>query len=156
MKERKKQIKKKKKIISKSIQLYNQQLNKIEKELGNKSTYSSQLTDYGTRMFGDKYRGTYAADTLPTLTKKRPYCIGNLDKKNEGGSHWIALAKSGKDVIFYDSFGRKAKSIIDLEKKVLNTEDDAEQDIFEENCGQRCLAWLYVFDKMGKKEALQI
>lgn len=107
-------------------------------------------------MFGDKYRGTYAADTLPALTKKRPYCIGNLDKKNEGGSHWIALAKSGKDVIFYDSFGRKAKSIIDLEKKVLNTEDDAEQDIFEENCGQRCLAWLYVFDKMGKKEALQI
>ena len=136
--------------------MYNTQLKKLEKKLGINSTYSSQLTEHGIKMFGDKYQGTFASDTLPTLTKKRPYCIGNLDKKNEGGSHWVALAKCGKDTLFYDSFGRQAKSIIALEMNILNTEDDAEQGIFEENCGQRCLAWLYVFDKLGKKEALTI
>jgi hypothetical protein len=68
------------------------------------------------------------------------------------------LAKSGKKVIFYDSFGRPSKSILPLLKggNVINTEDDAEQKIQETNCGQRSCAWLLLFDRYGEKMALQV
>jgi hypothetical protein len=95
---------------------------------------------------------------MPQLTKTQPYAIVNLDTSWEQGSHWIALAKSGKKVIFYDSFGRPNTSILPLLKggNIVNTEDDAEQKMEETNCGQRSLSFLLLFDKYGEKMALQV
>lgn len=36
------------------------------------------------------------------------------------------------------------------------TEDDREQEYDENNCGQRCIAWLCVWNSIGDKTALSI
>jgi len=141
--------------------VYKNILSKVEKTLGSGATYNTELETFGKQLFGKKFHGVYAADKLPKLTKTQPYAIINLDKSGEGGSHWIALAKSGAKIIFYDSFGRPNRSILPMlneeaKIKIVDTEDDAEQNIVEENCGARCMVFLIMFDKFGEKIALQI
>lgn len=138
--------------------IYKTLLRKVETKMGNETTFSNDLFVVAKSLLGNKFQGIFTADKLPLLTKTQPYAIVNLDSSWEEGSHWVALAKSGSKVIFYDSFGRPSKSILPLLKggNVINTEDDAEQKIQETNCGQRSLAWLMLFDKYGKKMALQV
>lgn len=141
--------------------IYKTLLRKVEDKMGNKTTFSNDLYNVAKSLLGNKFQGIFTADKLPLLTKTQPYAIVNLDSSWEEGSHWIALAKSGKKVIFYDSFGRPAKSILPLLKgeggtTIVNTEDDAEQKIAESNCGQRSTAFLLLFDKYGEKMALQV
>ena len=50
----------------------------------------------------------------------------------------------------YDSFGR------DVGFNRQMTDPDAEQDIIEVNCGQRCVAWLCVYHTMGANYAKYI
>jgi len=105
-------------------------------------------------------------DKIPKM-KPNQSCIINLDNSSQPGSHWIALFKTPRrGTIIYDSFGRKAKKILNkklysknpLESigKYLETENDAEQRIDESNCGQRCLAWLLVCNLYGELDALSI
>ena len=119
----------------------------------NKVTYLDQLDKIGRKLFGTKFHGVYSSDKIPKLNMVKRYCILNLDKSTEGGSHWVALAllKDGK-TIFYDSFGRSHTKIIPSlnlsgNGKIINSEKDKEQKIREENCGQRCTAFLMVVDK---------
>jgi hypothetical protein len=145
-------------------EIYNTLLRRVEKMLGNETTFSNDLGNVAKSLLGSKFKGIFPADQLPKLTKTQPYAIVNLDSSWEEGSHWIALAKSGKKVIFYDSFGRPAKSILPLLKPerggggttIVNTEDDAEQGVEETNCGQRSISFLLLFDKYGEKMALQV
>lgn len=140
--------------------IYKTLLRKVETKMGNETTFSNDLFVVAKSFLGHKFKGIFTADQIPKLTKTQPYAIVNLDSSYEEGSHWIALAKSGKKVIFYDSFGRPAKSILPLLKgegtTIVNTEDDAEQKIEETNCGQRSLSFLLLFDKYGEKMALQV
>lgn len=139
-------------------EIYKTILHKVEKMLGNETTFSNDLADVAKSLLGHKFKGIFPADKLPQLTKTQPYAIVNLDTSWEEGSHWIALAKSGKKVIFYDSFGRPNTSILPLLKggNIVNTEDDAEQKMEETNCGQRSLSFLLLFDRYGEKMALQV
>jgi len=138
--------------------IYKTLLLKVEKKMGNETTFANDLYTVAKSLLGNKFQGIFTADKLPKLTKTQPYAIVNLDRSWQEGSHWIALAKSGKKVIFYDSFGRPAKSILPLLKggNIVNTEDDAEQKMHESNCGQRSTAFLLLFDKYGEKMALQV
>lgn len=120
------------------------------------TTYMSQLDKIGKRLFGDKYVGTYPSDKVPTLQQNQ-YCIANLDSSGGNGSHWIALCKDDKNIqLVYDSFGRETKKIIKLKDKNKQSERDAEQDILENNCGARSLAFIYVFDRFGRERAREI
>jgi len=116
-------------------------------------TYLDQLYKIGRKMFGNKFHGVFPSDKIPKLNNIKRYCILNLDKSNEPGSHWVGLAKlKNGQTIFYDSFGRcHTKIIPDLNLsgngRIVNSEKDREQKIKEENCGQRCLAFLAVVDK---------
>ena len=82
-----------------------------------------------------------------------------LDNSIEPGSHWVALAKLNKnESIIYDSFGRGYTQIIPKLRysgngRIINTDDDAEQTIYENNCGQRCLAWLLYLKHYGSDKA---
>ena len=113
-------------------------------------TGEDELRKAGKHLFGSKFRGVIARDelTVPRMLRSGESCILNLDKRNQPGSHWIAIVKD-TEFITYDSFGRKLTNS-------RHTEDDAEQHIIEENCGQRCLAWLCVYYKYGGKCALMI
>jgi hypothetical protein len=142
---------------AKAEQLYNQILTKqIYPLIGDKSTYMNDLDRVGRKLLGIKFKGVFPSDKIPKLNDLKPYCILNLDKSTESGSHWIALTKiHGKNSsIVYDSFGRSNKKIIPVLQKsgngvIIDTDRDAEQDIIAEDCGARSLCWLVIYDKYG-------
>lgn len=136
--------------------LYNDILTKkIYPLIGDKSTYMNDLNKVGRKLLGIKFKGVFPSDKIPKLNDLSPYCILNLDKSDESGSHWIALGKiNNNNSIVYDSFGRDNKQIIPNLRYsgngiILDTDRDAEQKITEEDCGARSLAFLVVLNKYG-------
>lgn len=105
---------------------------------------------------GDRYihhfNGVYSADRIPTINDNES-CIVNLDDHDEDGTHWVALVRISDIIYFYDSFGRTYSNLLsglnNGTLKVVNAERDAEQHIDELNCGQRCLAFLYMVNQYG-------
>jgi hypothetical protein len=136
--------------------LYLTFLEKTEALVGSRTTFASDLLKAGKLLFGRKFMGVFASDKQPTLTKTTPYAILNLDKTNEPGSHWIAVAWTSQGTMVYDSFGRHTDEIIKIKGVSMDTDHDPEQDIVETNCGARSLAWLMIFDKLGPKVAALI
>ena len=131
-----------------ALATYGMYLRIVEHMMGHSSTSSEQeLRDAGKALFASKFDDVYAFDEFfyqTMYTQKTPkYCIINTDIRAEGGEHWFAWA----DGHIYDSFGREALG---------DTSGDAEQNIQEKNCGQRCLAWLLVYDTLGSDHALLI
>lgn len=146
---------------AKAEALYRRILARIEKRIGNTTTDENQLEDVGAELFGPSFRGVFASDRVPRLASDRPYCIANTDREGEAGTHWLALAvyPSTPNVFLYDSFGRPTRSLVPWIRgsgKVVDSDLDAEQRESESNCGQRCLAWLVVFDELGPDAALCI
>jgi hypothetical protein len=136
--------------------------NKKLKQLPKSTTYSTDLTALGKKLFGKKYKGTFASDQIPILGPMES-CILNVDKSHEPGSHWIALVRGkGQQGYVYDSFGRRGASLIpSLSKmpsgaRIIDSDLDAEQTISQLDCGARCLAFLYVFYTRGARVALTI
>lgn len=128
-------------------------LKKIENKYGNKETNTDELNMIGNKMFNTKFKGVFASDNIPKMKNNR-YAIINLDDSSERGSHWVSLIKENNKSLVYDSFGRKTYKILpNLIQSgngvILETENDSEQSKLEENCGQRCLAALKVYDKYG-------
>lgn len=146
------------------MEYYNEYLKKIVRPLlGNDTTYLNDLEKVGRKLFGVKFKGVYPCDKIPKLNDLSPYCIANLDNSKQCGSHWIGIAKiHGKnECLVYDSFGRSYKKIIPIlgyngNGKIINTDRDIEQKVLENNCGERSMAWLCVYDKKGYKTAKSI
>jgi len=142
--------------------LYNQILRKqIYPLVGNQTTYMDDLDRVGRKLLGIKFKGVFPSDKIPILNDLKPYCILNLDRSDESGSHWISLGKLNKGSIVYDSFGRCHTQIIPNLKysgngRISNTDRDSEQEIHQSDCGARCLAFLVVLDKYGPDVAKQI
>ena len=135
---------------------YNKILHIIEEHIGNTTTDNYQLDKICKQLFNKKWLGCVPLDLIDNNTG---YQIINLSKSYESGSHWIACINDGKNKIFYDSFGDLHKLNQNPYIKVLQptfTEDDTEQMIKESNCGQRCIAWLYLYDNYGLDEAMKI
>ena len=136
-------------------QIYQQVLKTVIYPLtGDRTTYLDELDGIGHKLLGVKFKGVFPADKIPRLNDLSRYCILNLDTSKEPGSHWVALAKDGKDTYIYDSFGRTYTQIIPQLKfsgngRILNTDKDAEQSILQTDCGARSLAFLCVFDGWG-------
>lgn len=146
-------------------ELYNKLLMKIQESIGDyDETDNFQLETVCYDLFGHKFGGILAIDELSEINKRQMgYYIVNLDPRSKGGSHWIAIVKTPDMLCVYDSFGRETHKIIS--DKYLSkldpiihtmTQNDPEQSIYEQNCGQRCIAWLIIFDKYGWKQAKKI
>jgi hypothetical protein len=142
--------------------LYKKTLAQIQRDLGKTTTDENQLKSVGARLFGDAFRGVFASDTVPRPSASQPYCVVNTDREGSAGTHWLALAgyppTRGK-IFLYDSFGRPTSALVPWIRgagNVVDSELDAEQVASETNCGQRCLAWLVVFDELGPDAALTI
>lgn len=130
------------------MEVYTVLLSHIERKLGKGVTSSTQLDHEGKSLFGREWGGVFASDE-PWQTAKG-YRIVNLDKRRQQGSHWVAVA--GR--LLYDSFGRK--HILGPSMNFEDTERDAEQLVEEDNCGQRCLAWLGTYKLLGPEAAWTI
>jgi hypothetical protein len=150
---------KKSNIKKKAEALYDKYLDKIQRKIGDSTTYSDQLEKLGSHMFRTKFKGVFSSDKIPKHIKSNDMLIVNLDSSEMNGSHWIAIVKHKKKMLVYDSFARKTYKILPelyettSEKNIFQTEDDVEQGIKESNCGQRFLAFLEVFHKHGYKYA---
>ena len=121
-------------------------LGDFERKLGKGVTTGNQLDQVGRSVFGKEWGGVFARDGA--WRQGKGFKIVNLDKKNQRGSHWVAV----KGNIVYDSFGRANV----LGPGLRDVDRDAEQIQREENCGQRCLAWLGTYKILGVKAALSI
>lgn len=143
-----------------ALNSYRVHLRRMEERLGDSTTFLSDLALAGTEEFGDGFAGVFSSDNVPPLTVEVPYAVSNLDRSGEPGSHWVALAHyPGAGCLYgYDSFGRKFEQIAPkISKRCITDSDlDAEQKVAESNCGQRCLAWLLVFDELGPDVAMTI
>ena len=125
---------------------YIKYLRLLQEYMGNSITDATQLQSMGSLLFESMWGGVYMSDQDIPLNK---YCIVNTDLSGGPGEHWVAVAGNYQ----YDSFGRRNI----LHRRVLtDTDNDAEQQRSETNCGQRCLAWLLVFDYMGPEYAKTI
>ena len=140
--------------------LYDHAVKRMEEQLGTGATYGNELNRVGEEFLGKKFAGVYPADMLPLLSKKKCYAILNLDKSDMPGSHWIGVKYLGKGkVLVYDTFGRKTQRIIPtLAERYtpIDTDNDAEQLVKEDNCGPRSLAFLVVDDLFGSKVSRKI
>jgi hypothetical protein len=133
----------------------------VRPKLGFTTTFGRTLNNYMKKIVGSKFHGVYPSDKIPKLTNNKPYAIINLDTSTGPGSHWVAIAKSGANIIVYDSFGRKSRKILSSVFKsgnglVKDTDYDAEQSQSELSCGQRSCAWLVMVNSFGSKLALLI
>lgn len=138
---------------------YNTYVKFFEKILKtNGPTLNTELQKLGKHYFGARnFKGVYSKDKRPSKSSMRGHqsYIFNLDNHNEPGSHWCSyyMSEDGTPCV-YDSFGRVVLKGID--KRVRNSNRRAEQSKNEENCGQRCLAWLLCVYKLGIEKALTI
>ena len=137
---------------------YNEFVSVIEKRLGkNITTDNTELHQVGRELFGARFKGVYAADGVPALTVKEPYAVINNKPAASGGEHWLGAARIPRTgrVLLYDSYGRSHKTLLPgaLPPGSHDTDRDIEQNVSELNCGQRSLAWLVVFDKLGPAAA---
>jgi Neuraminidase (sialidase) len=145
------------------LQHYEKYLLQAKSLLGNTTTYLKDLNGAGKHMLGVKFKGCYASNKIPRLNDLSPYCILNLDRSDQSGSHWIAICKypNSNKTLIYDSFGRDYKKIIpnlDMSGNgtIVNSQKDPEQKVSQTNCGQRCLAFIMVFDSLGVTQAKKI
>ena len=111
------------------------------------------------------YDGTFTRDFIPKIyndTKKidetHAYIVNNKKSTDENGEHWILIVKNTDGKIYnYDSFFRKTHTIgfkkSYIEAKTLNK---IIQNIFQTNCGHRCLAFLYTIDYFNDIEIFNI
>ena len=139
--------------------LYNKILNEIVIPIvGKEETNSQELYDISTTLLKDKFKGVFASDQITRLTILKPYAIVNVDKSNQPGTHWLAMARVRNKTYVYDSFGRDVKTLIpSLSHTVKNIDtSDAEQLVTQNSCGARCIAFLLLLDLFGVKYAKYI
>lgn len=124
---------------------YEKMRKKIATYIGHDGTTSREELDRAGRHFlKGKYKGAFAADEQPELSKQQPYAL--INTKPSPGEHWMAEALVDGETVRYDSFGEEHT----------DTDPDAEQLASEDNCGQRSLAWLVVLNKLGLRDAMTI
>jgi hypothetical protein len=135
----------------------------FQEEVGNGITGESELTQVGEAVFEELFGGVRASDEIPEQQKNNDsYYIINTLPRGSTGEHWCALvmAKDGK-VIFWDSFGRPVKELIPglwrkYKKHLLIPDKDTDQHVKQEDCGARCLAFLAIYDFLGREAAMMI
>lgn len=139
------------------VRHYKNTLKLIERHMGTDTTDEHQLTEICKNLFGKQYRGTFPVDRLPKLQRGQ-CCILNLDTSDKPGSHWVAVYKH-EHLHIYDSFGRKSTKILPSLtklKKLVDADYDSEQTINQNNCGQRCISFLWCVYQLGIKNAMKI
>jgi hypothetical protein len=139
------------------VELYEICLRAVERAMNSNTTTSdTQLTAMGRAIFGSRYLGTFQAKAWPIISEQQPYAIVNTH--DAPGEHWLGLFWTPLGTLVYDSFGRPTRMIMTIRppKRLFETDDDAEQALQETNCGQRCIAFLWVCGLLGPDKAKRI
>ena len=140
--------------------IYNFALEHIVSVVGSGAMFSDNLERLANQLLGKKdFAGVYPVDKIQFPAGTR-FQILNTHKSDMPGEHWFAVVKGNGVFYVYDSFGRStseiATSLLKKSIKIMDSDQDAEQEMSEENCGQRSVAWLFVFQQFGKDTAMLI
>jgi hypothetical protein len=136
---------------------------KIIAVMGRNATSDVQLSNMGVKLFGKKFIGVFAQDTIPL--GKTGMLIANTDLSNEPGTHWVAICLTPKSIYLFDSFARPTKQLMKIltknaktkKIKIVNSDlKDKEQREASSICGQLCISWLCVVKELGLRSALLI
>ena len=96
------------------------------------------------------FRGVFMRDTLPARVRPNECGIANLDENRGEGTHWVAYAKRGSRVQYFDSFGnlRPPAELIDYFGRgtpptiTIKYNHDRFQRFDQTNCGHLCVQFL--------------
>ena len=92
------------------------------------------------------FRGVFMRDTLPTRARSNECGIANLDENRGTGTHWVAYAKRGSRVQYFDSFGnlRPPTELIHYFGRgtTITYNHNRFQRFDEMNCGRLCMQFL--------------
>jgi hypothetical protein len=100
------------------------------------------------------YIGTFPADVKPKILPSRCCWIWNVDEKTQPGSHWVAIIKDGKQIYFFDSYGKtpgffKRQYWMDYFHKsgyrVTMYNKEQKQSYISRTCGVWCLVFLKMY-----------
>ena len=134
-------------------------INLVEKSPMNRVMYDYEIAFVLKRypFHNTKFMGVFNHDTIPKVffsTKPKyplPTCVINNKDTNDpsGGEHWLALVKlpSGHTYTF-DSFGRKENNPSINLPTTWEHSPIQYQSIMEQNCGERCIVFLILYDKL--------
>lgn len=96
------------------------------------------------------YLGCYPADVTPEGVRDKCCWVWNTDEADKPGSHWVGVAKQGKRIVFFDSYGKTPtffkrnywlKYFRDLGCRVTMYSDIQRQSHISRTCG----VWFLVF-----------
>lgn len=95
-------------------------------------------------------------DSLPNTKPRKNECmIVNHDSWINNGTHWTCFVKQGKNIFYFDSFGKLAPplELIKYWGSECSVSYNAEryQKFNSINCGHLCLKFLYEFYKKDNK-----
>jgi hypothetical protein len=117
---------------------------------------NSQLEKLAKKKLGKVFLGVYPCDAKPKFKKttKTLSLIFNLSKHDEKGTHYVAVILRNKDILYFDSYGKKLtnkyikKFLSNLSNKILyQTKKIQHKDsIF---CGLFCLAYLHALQNLN-------
>jgi hypothetical protein len=148
--------------------IYDALVSDVEDTIGSGSTLDETLDNYGKKVIGQQFGGVFPSDRIPdSMARGTKYFIVNKDKHNQPGSHWIGVVVYRKRMFFYDSFGRSVPMLVPELRQFqlqhglslsvpMRAISAPEQQIREENCGARSMAWLILFNRMGFRVARMI
>ena len=125
-----------------------------------RTTSSHELERVGQGLFKHGWQGVVPRDRIPAR-KPNTYLICNLDQSGKQKLfHWVCrYVDSEGTVAWHDPLGKGGKAQRQPLVRQVNsrwTEDDAEQGVTEDNCGQRCLAALMIAKQCGMEAFLAL
>ena len=106
----------------------------------------------GFKLFGKKhFLGCFPADIHPNVKKKKVFSIiFNLSQHNEEGTHYIAIFANEKEIIYFDSYGKKCtnKNILkfiqkEKDNRHFKISNKQIQDCKSNFCGYFCLGFIF-------------
>ena len=145
------------------INEFDSNLKIVYKLLNNTGTTNNiELSRLCNELLGSKFHGVYPSDKIPNLNFHRRYCILNLDKSYQAGSHWVAcVLDSNDDIYIFDTYDRSIRKILPSIYKVKHHRImKGNRSVLEKDdgtdCGERCIAWLLLVEKYGIDVAKKI
>lgn len=145
------------------LNIYNDILNKVTKDLGDGITYDDQIDKYCNSIKALKdynFLGTHSQDfNIPPNNVNCCYII-NTSPSYKPGQHWTAVVHENNNIYCYDSFGRSPSRLLPIFNNNVRGgviyDDTQNQKKNEFNCGQRCISFLITASKIGIKNAIKI
>jgi len=128
-------------------------------KLGNVPLTGQTILNECKKIKGLKFLGVFMVDQLPPL--RAGTFVLNIDVSTGKGIHWTAGVIEGKTIYIYDSFGRRAKNLIQVFRnkvkskgfRIKNTDltDSDQYGTTSVDCGHRTISSLKIYKTYGLK-----